>query len=267
MSNYKANVGNVELVSLTDGHGDVDPVDTFPDSSMNQWRSEYGEFLDNKGHIHPRLGSVAVYSNGRLIIVDTGLQDSDGRLLEDMKLKGVNKDEVDIVVMTHIHPDHVGWNFSSGLPTFPKARYLVPKADWEYWTQTDILKDAPHVRDQVIPLKKLQIIDLISGDYNITNELTAIPTPGHTPGHISIAISSSGHRGFILGDLVHSPAQAHYTDWSPIFDVNGSQARETRLKVLKRLEDDRSLVSAGHLPDTGFGHFVRIGTRRYWEGI
>ena len=267
MPNYKATVGNVELVSLKDGHGDADPVEIFPDSTIEYWRAEYPELLDTHGHIHPRYGSVAIRSGDRLIIVDTGIQDPDGTLLEEMRQKGVDRETVDIVVMTHIHPDHVGWNLSDGRPTFPRARYLVPRADWEYWTQPTVLEDAPHVRDQIMPLERLRIMDLIEGEYNFTDELTAIPTPGHTPGHTSIAISSRGQQGFILGDVAHSPAQAHYTDWNPTFDINQGQARKTRHQVLDRLEAEGSLVSAGHLPDPGFGRFVRRGSRRLWQGI
>ena len=267
MPDYKATVGNVELVSLTDGHGDVDPVETFPDSTMEQWRNEYPELLDSNGRIHPRYGSVAVRSGGRLIIVDTGANGPDGMLLDEMRQKGVDRESVDLVVMTHLHPDHVGWNLTDGRPTFPAARYLVPRADWEYWTQSSVLEDAPHVRDQVMPLEHLQVMDLIDGEHIITDELTAIPTPGHTPGHISIVISSGGQRGFILGDLAHRPAQAHHTDWNPIFDVDGAQARRTRHQVLDRLEAEGSLVSAGHFPEPGFGRFVRREGRRLWQGI
>ena len=114
----------------------------------------------------------------------------------------------------------------------------------------------------------MQVLDLIEGEYSITDELTTLPTPGHTPGHISIVISSGGQRGFILGDIAHSVAQAHYTDWSPAFDVDRNLARRTRHEVLDRLEADGSLVSAGHLlPDPGFGRFVRQEGRRVWQGI
>ena len=110
-------------------------------------------------------------------------------------------------------------------------------------------------------------MDLIDGEYNITDELTTIQTPGHTPGHISIVISSAGQRGFILGDVAHSVAQAHYTDWNPAFDIDQATARATRNRVLDRLEADGSLVSAGHMPEPGFGRYVRREGRRIWQGI
>ena len=149
---YKTRVGNVELVSLSDGQGDGDPVGIFPDSTLDQWRSEYPEFLDANGHIHPRYGSVAVRSGGRLIMVDTGLGPPDGTLMDQMRQRGVDREAVDVVVLTHLHGDHVGWNMMDGRPTFPNARYLVTEADWDYWTQPTVLQDVPIVRDQVVPL-------------------------------------------------------------------------------------------------------------------
>ena len=267
MPDYKTAVGSVELVSLSDGHGDRDPVETFPDSKLEQWRADYPDLLDSSGHVHPRYGSVAVRSGGRLIVVDTGLQAPDGKLLDDMRAKGVDRETVDLVVLTHLHPDHVGWNLTDGNPTFPSARYLVPRSDWDYWTQPSVLEGAAHIRDQVMPLERLRIMDLIDDEYNITDELTTVPTPGHTPGHVSIVISSGGQRGFILGDVAHSPAQAHYTDWNPIFDVDQTLSRKTRHQILDRLESDGSLVSAGHFPDPGFGRFVRRQGRRIWQGV
>ena len=210
---------------------------------------------------------MAVRSGGKLIVVDTGLQAPDGILLDDMKKKGVDRDAVDIVVFTHLHPDHVGWNLTNGSPTFPKARYLIPKSDWDYWTQPSVLENAEHITKQVLPLKDLAVMDLIDSGYRITDELTTVPTPGHTPGHVSITIASQGERGYILGDVAHNLAQAHYTDWSPIFDVDPKLARETSHTVLNELETEGILVSAGHFPDPGFGHFVRGESRRMWQGI
>ncbi|MCH8827298.1 MAG: MBL fold metallo-hydrolase [Chloroflexi bacterium] len=265
MPDHKVTVGNVELISLFDAHGDMDPLQVFPASTMDIWRNEYAEFLDADGHIHPRFGPTAVRSGGKLIVVDTGLQAPGGKFLDDMKAKGVDREAVDLVVTTHLHPDHVGWNLTNGQPTFPNARYLATRVDWDYWTQPSVLETARHITDQVLPLEGMNILDLIEGEYQITDELTTIPTPGHTPGHISIVVASAGERGMILGDVAHSPAQAHYTDWSPIFDVDGDLSRKTRHEVLDRLEADGSLVSAGHFPGTGFGRFVRQGNRRVWQ--
>ena len=263
----RVTVGNVEMVTLTDGQGDIAAVECFPDSTLQQWKDGYPELLDADDHIHPRYGSVAIRSSGKLIIIDTGMQADDGTLLDDMRRKGVDRGEVDLVMLTHLHPDHVGWNLTDGSPTFPNARYLVPRTDWDYWTRPDVLAEAQHVRDQVMPLDEMRIMDVVEGEYRITDELTTLPTPGHTPGHSSIVIVSGGHRGLILGDVAHSPAQAHHTDWSPAFDVDRGGARRTRHKILDRVEADGSLVASGHFPDPGFGRFVRREGRRVWQGV
>ena len=114
MPSYKQTVGNVEFISLTDGQG---------------------------------YGTVAVRSSGKLVIVDTGGGPADGTLIDEMQRKAVDPGAVDIVVITHLHSDHVGWNLTDGRPTFPRARYLVSKADWEYWTRPEILAESEHVRD------------------------------------------------------------------------------------------------------------------------
>ena len=264
MSEYSQRVGNVELVSLTDGQGGGVPTDIFPASGIRVWREEYPELLDKDGLIHPRYGSVALRSGGKLIVVDTGNGPPSGTLMEELRRKGVDRDAVDLVVITHLHGDHVGWNMTAGRPTFPRARYLVSKADWDHWTGLQSQATA-RIREQVVPLEGLEVLDLIDGAYRITDELTMLPTPGHTPGHISIVISSAGERGFVLGDVAHSPAQAHHTDWSPTFDVDPALASRTRHEVFDRLEADGSMISAGHLQEPGFGRLARREGRRYWR--
>ena len=266
MSDYSITIGNVELVSLTDGEPVRSPLMPFPETKIEQWR-EFPELLDSDDQTRSRYGTTAIRSGGKLIIVDTGLQAPDGRLLEDMGRKAIDREAVDLVVFTHLHPDHVGWNLTDGRPNFPKAHYLVPRKDWDHWTQESVAANAPHISSQVLPLDELKIMDLIEDDYRITDELTTVSTPGHTPGHISIVIASQGERGYILGDVAHTPAQAHHTDWNPIFDVQPEVARRTRHSVLDMLESEDILVSAGHFPDPGFGRFVRIGDRRQWRGI
>ena len=250
MPDHQINIGNVELISLTNGVPIRSPLMPFPDTTIEQWR-EFPGLLDSNDQVRSRYGTVAVRSSGKLIIVDTGLQANDGTLLDDMRRKGIDREEVDMVVFTHLHPDHVGWNLTNGRPNFPNARYVIPQKDWDYWTKPEVVAEAEHITNQVLPLK----------------DLTTVWTPGHTPGHISIAVASAGQRAYILGDVAHSVAQAHYTDWSPIFDVDPELSRQTRHSVLDMLEVEGILVSAGHFPDPGFGRFVRGESRRVWQGI
>ena len=171
MPDYRIQVGNVELVSVSDGFPQRSPLIPFPDTTMEQWR-EFPELLDEHDQVRSRYGTVAVRSSGKLIIVDTGLQAEGGTLLDDMEKKGIDREAVDLVVFTHLHPDHVGWNLTNGRPNFPNARYLVPRKDWDYWTQPNVAAGAEHITNQVIPLQGLNIMDLIDDGYNITDELT-----------------------------------------------------------------------------------------------
>ncbi len=265
MAGEKIAVGSVEIVSVSDGQGDMSPAEVFPASDIRIWQTEYADLLDDAGLIHPRFGSFVLYSGGKTVLVDTGLGGPDGTLLTQLADSGVERRAVDLVVLTHIHPDHVGWNLSDGSPTFPAARYLVSKTDWDHWTQPEVRSQAPHVDAQMLPLESLDVLDLIQDEYDVTAEIKTVPTPGHTPGHVSLLISSAGESAFVLGDVAHSPAQAQYTDWSPGFDTDPDLARDTRHSVLDHLEEGSTLVASGHFPHPGFGRFVRSGERRIWR--
>ncbi len=137
MADSKINVGNVELIAVSDGFPLRSPLMPFPDTTIEQWR-EFPELMVSPDEVRSRYGTLAVRSSGKLIIVDTGLQAPDGTLMEDMSQKGIDRNAVDLVVFTHLHPDHVGWNLTDGSPTFPNARYLVPRPwgtpTFESWT-------------------------------------------------------------------------------------------------------------------------------------
>ena len=158
MAGHSVTVGNVELVSVSDGFPVRSPMMPFPDTTIDQWR-EFPGMVNDNDEVSSRYGSLVVRSGGKVILVDTGLQAADGILLDDMKQKGVNREDIDLVVFTHLHPDHVGWNLTDGKPTFPKARYLVPQTDWDYWTDPIVMQNAAHISSQVLPLQDLNVLD------------------------------------------------------------------------------------------------------------
>jgi glyoxylase-like metal-dependent hydrolase (beta-lactamase superfamily II) len=105
------------------------------------------------------------------------------------------------------------------------------------------------------------------GEHSITRELTAVPTPGHTPGHVSILVTSQGQRALVLGDAAHNPAQFEEPDWVSRADMDPELTRQTRRALLDRLEREDILVMAGHFEAPGFGRVVRLNGRRYWRGL
>jgi glyoxylase-like metal-dependent hydrolase (beta-lactamase superfamily II) len=279
MANNIVRVGNVEIMSLSDGMLEFDLCNFFPTIPSDDWR-QYESHLTEEHKVRFNLGSFLIRGGGRTVLVDTGLGPKPdnapdapwGQLLHDFTKNGVRPDEVDMVVMTHLHRDHVGWNLMAQgtryTPTFPKARYWMSKTDWEACHQPSVQPDRfPNAPQCVWPLAELGLVELMDGDHRITAELSAVPTPGHTPGHMSILITSQGERALVLGDAAHNPAQILEPDWVSRADMDPDLTRQTRRALIERLEREKILVAAGHFPAPGFGRILRLENRRYWQGL
>lgn len=286
----KVTVGNVEIMAVLDMVPPPRaPEVMFPDVPKEDW-GPYQDTLE-AGQIQLYYGVWVLRSQGRTILVDTGmgpgphpqLGDRTGNLYEELRpilipaerANNTNvspSDEVDIVVHTHLHGDHVGWNvrYSGGMPApyFRRARYLVPKLDWDYFNQPEVLAERPYIKTQVLPLQRLRKIDLIEGEYNITDEVSTLPTPGHTPGHQAILISSQGQKAMIAGDVLHTKAQVLEPSWTVWVDVDKDASRRSRESLLDRAEKEDYVVAAGHFhPSENLGKVVRREGRRYWQAL
>ena len=220
-----------------------------------------------------RAGAYVIRSEGKTIVCDTGvgpgphawLGGLTGNLVPDMESKGVSPAEVDYVVFTHLHGDHVGWNLApDGKPTFPKAKYLVPQADWDFFTQNAASNPQMQV---VTPLKDIGVMELVSGEKPITAEVTTYPTPGHTPGHQSLLVTSDGERAIVTGDVAHYPAQVEHIDWCASFDMDHTTTIETRRKLFAQLEADGVIAGVCHFPEAPFGRLIRSEGKRIWKAI
>ena len=192
--------------------------------------------------------------------------------MRDFQANGVRPEEIDMVVMTHLHRDHVGWNLSAQgtkfVPTFPNARYWMSETDWKACHDADVQPARfPNAPSCVWPLEQLGLIEFMRGEHAITRELTAVPTPGHTPGHVSILITSGNERALVLGDAAHSPVQIENPDWVSRADMDPDLTRQTRRALIERLDREQILVAAGHFEAPGFGRIVRLEGRRYWRGL
>jgi glyoxylase-like metal-dependent hydrolase (beta-lactamase superfamily II) len=276
MAQNKISVGNVEILSLSDGILEFDLCNFFPTIPQENWQ-QYASHLTEEHRVRFNLGSFLVRADGRTILVDTGLgpkpEDAPetpwGTLLEDFAANGVRPEDIDMVVMTHLHRDHVGWNLLSQngkyVPTFPRARYWMSRKDWEACHQPEAKDRFPNAPTCVWPLAELGLVEFMDGEQSLTRELSALPTPGHTPGHMSILITSQGERALILGDAAHNPAQVLETDWVSRADMDPEQTKITRRTLMERLEREGTIVAAGHFPAPGFGKIVRLQGRRYWQ--
>ena len=278
MADHTIRVGDARITSVTDGHIHFQPSDFFPSIDASEW-TPYQDQLTDEGLIRMNVGSFVVTLGDRTCLIDTGLGEGEhpfdnsewGLLAADMAGKGIAREDVDTVVISHLHRDHVGWNTVSSegelVPYFPNARYLVPKADWDTFTRRAGMSMFAYIREKVMSLMDVGVLELIDGEQAIADHLTALPTPGHTPGHTSLLITSSGESAVVLGDAAHVPVQAHHTDWSPRADTNPKLSRASRAGLFDRMEEEHALVVSGHFPTPGFGRLVRVEGRRYWQAL
>jgi glyoxylase-like metal-dependent hydrolase (beta-lactamase superfamily II) len=291
MPESKLSVGNVEILSITDIDVDfpIPLTQLFPDVPLEAWtpyKQRYPEVFIGPDHWRVHFGGFLLRSQGRTILVDTGLGTNatnpgavaafgggeEGRLLPELQAAGVHPEDVDTVFFTHLHPDHVGWNLIQGganpRPTFPRARYVTHQADWNAFRTPEVQGHFPfqYWEETLSPLENLGVLDLLSGEQALTSEITALPTPGHTPGSMSLAIASGGQHALIIGDVTTNPAHVAEVDWIFAFDMDPALAVETRRQMLDRAEAEDATLIVCHFPSPGFGKLVRIEGRRYWQG-
>ena len=278
-------IGRIRVTYVPDGWSRNVPTALFANSTPQGW-ARHSEWLDAEGMVPQSIGAFLVRTAGRTLLVDTGVGPSSlgmatwlqtGRQLpERLRAAGVSPEEVETVVFTHLHPDHVGWNLledgGAYRPTFPRARYVAHRADWDTFRRPEVQQAlegiaGAYVAQTLTPLESLGALDLADGERSLSEEVTALHTPGHTPGSMSLLIVSGGERAIIVGDALGHPAQVEHPDWGVVFDADGETALRTRERLLDRIEAEGLTMSACHFPEPGFGRVVRLEGRRSWQAL
>src|SRR5438270_10827405 len=235
-------------------------------------------FADPEGRLKMAVQSFLVQTPTQRIIVDTGLgNDKQGRgipgwndlhtpFLEDIAAHGFAPETIDAVICTHLHVDHVGWNTrlvnGHWVPTFPKARYIWSRKEYEFWhARRDDEHVAPLYADSIKPIVDAGLVDFVDGDHRFSAEIHFVPTAGHSPAHMSIAIESEGQSTILLGDVFHHPCQIAHLDWATPIDTSRRQSTETRRAMCERLAGTKTLAIGGHFTGPGAGYIVRDGGR------
>jgi glyoxylase-like metal-dependent hydrolase (beta-lactamase superfamily II) len=230
-------------------------------------------FATEEGRLKMSIHSLVMETPTRRIVVDTGLgNDKEGRtvptwnkrktpFLEAMTEAGFPPDSIDTVLCTHLHVDHVGWNTKlmdgKWMPSFVNARYLFGRTEYEHWRDhSDEPYQAAVFNDSVKPIIDAGKADLVASDAKIGDEITLIPTPGHSPGHLSILIRSAGEQALLTGDVAHHPCQMAHLDWSSTADSDPVRSVATRRDLFSRFADTPTLVIGGHYNP---GHIRRDG--------
>ena len=240
-------------------------------------------FASADGKLLMSVHAFVIESAGRTIVVDTCVGNDKPRqnpgwnrlqtnFLADLSAAGFAPERIDTVLCTHLHVDHVGWNTrwdgSRWVPTFPRARYLFARTEWAHWAaeaearraaSPDAGPEDDVFGDSVQPILDAGLADLVAMDHRLTDEVWLEPTPGHTPGHVSVRIRSGGQQAVITGDLMHHPIQCSEPDRLVKFDSDAQMARETRRRFLACCAADRSLVLGTHFAHPTAGRVVAAG--------
>lgn len=235
-------------------------------------------FAHADGRLFASLHCFVIESEGRRIVVDTCVGNDKNRpvaqwnqlhkpFLDDFVQAGFPPDSIDTVLCTHLHVDHVGWNTrlvdGRWVPTFPNARYLFGRVEWAHWSHAVDAADQQVMADSVRPIFDAGLADLVEMDHVLTSEVRLEPTPGHTPGHVSVRIVSQRQVAVITGDLIHHPLQCCEPDIGSNYDVDAQAARLTRRAFLGRHADQPVMVLGTHFAPPTAGWVVTAGDA--WE--
>lgn len=253
----------------------------YPDVPSADWEpyrdialNSRGEFQSQwRGHLVRRTDG-----SGPKILVDTGMgpgphahTGKGGELLDSLERLGISTNDIDSVVTTHCHGDHIGWNitYDGDTPkaTFPAAKYHIAANDWHHYSKPDNSNEA--FDRNVAPLKQLGVLQLVKGEIELAPGVTTLPTNGHTPGHQCVKIESGGEVGVITGDLFHSVAQVSEQHWCPTFDWRTDLSTASRRWLMWRAQSEGWVVFSGHLPTgTSIGRIVqKEGEKPTWEPV
>ena len=234
----------------------------------------YPHFVDESGRMRGSIHALIIETPDRTIVVDTCVGNDKERgnppwnqlqttFLADLEAAGYAPDRIDNVLCTHLHVDHVGWNTmlvdGKWQPTFPNARYLMGRVEFEHWNAVDVDSTKQIMSDSVLPVFDAGLVDLVETDHKICDEVSLIPTVGHSPGHVTVLIQSQGEEGMITGDFIHHPCQFAHPEWSASPDTDPEQARRTRHEVFSRYADTPMLIIGTHFATPTAGPLKRDG--------
>jgi glyoxylase-like metal-dependent hydrolase (beta-lactamase superfamily II) len=270
----KVTVTKIVELEVTGGSRFILPQATYEEILPIPWMQPH--FADERGRLKMSIHALVVETPDRRIVVDTCLgNDKQGRriptwnnlqgpFLADLATAGYPRESIDTVLCTHLHVDHVGWNTmlvdGKWLPTFPRARYLMGRVEFAHWQEQHERDDMAAVfADSVKPVHDAGLADLVETDHRVCDEISLVPTTGHTPGHVSVLIRSEGEEALITGDFIHHPCQIAHPEWSSTADTDPEAAHRTRDCMLKELSERPVLVIGTHFAGATAGRIVRDG--------
>jgi glyoxylase-like metal-dependent hydrolase (beta-lactamase superfamily II) len=235
--------------------------------------------ITDQGELVIAIQTFVIDTGTQRIIVDTCVGNDKPREVPDfsnlstdflarLTRAGYPPETIDIVLCTHMHVDHCGWNTrlddGAWVPTFPNARYLFGRSEIEFWSNDGraLVHDEIYA-DSIEPILAAGLVDIVDPPHQICEEVSLFPTPGHTPGHCSVAIRSEGHEAFVTGDMIHHPLQFREPDLCTGFCYDKDQTRATRRQFIAQVSETPALVLGTHFPNPTGGNIATDGS--FWQ--
>lgn len=269
---YSFRLGHFECSVINDGMFLVPEIKTKQSPDLYN-RIHPGEVME--------INNLLIRTGKHNILFDTGegadKQPGSGNLVQNLETMGLQREEIDTVILSHGHGDHIsGITDDECEPVFPNARYIMSREEWDFWTSDPNLSNlndeeekrqmfAKSIQSNLIPVKDR--MELINGDPEIEPGIELIRAPGHTPGKIIVVVSSGSERLVSTFDLIHQPSDLARPDLYSVFDIQPEQGCRTRMKILSQLIPDNPLVFACHFPFPGLGHIVPEGDAWMWKPL
>ncbi len=277
MNSLKWKIGDIEIFQIVEMEGGELIQSTIKSATPENLKKIswlYPNFIDKDGGMKALVQSFLVKSDGKNILIDTC--NGNGKQRPGCPTWGnlnteyltqlnalVREEDIGVVACTHLHFDHVGWNTKKEadhyVPVFKNAKYLFAKSEYEYWVknpQNEMADDKMAFADSVVPVIEAGLEKVVADNYRIDDAIRFIPTPGHTPGHVSIEIVSKNERAIISGDFLHHPSQIPNPDWTMDADTLPDIARRTRVKMLEKLANSGILLIGSHFSNPVAGYIV-----------
>jgi glyoxylase-like metal-dependent hydrolase (beta-lactamase superfamily II) len=281
---YRFNVGDFECMAINDGTFTYEPPLISPPADflfanapkrlLKRTLNKHGIQADEWMAFVSPFTCVMVNTGRHKVLVDTGangLTPNTGRLLHNLHTVGIEADDIDTVILTHAHDDHIGGNTDvEGKPAFPKARHIMWKEEWTFWTseQPESIyenEDFTFTRKNLLSIQRQ--LELLDHEAEVVSGIRAVPAPGHTPGHMVVSISSNGEQLLCISDAFLHPIHIEHPEWHAAHEVAAEQIMKTRHFLLDRAATEKALMLAFHFPFPGLGYVIRRGIRWYWQPV